>query len=79
MSPLKLDQMFIRDITTDRSDAAIVTAVISLAHSLDIKVVAEGIETREQRDFLAEKGCDILQGYFFSRPKPIDELEFASV
>ncbi len=75
---LKLDQMFVRDVTTDRSDAAIVTAVISLAHSLDLKVVAEGVETEEQRNFLIEKGCDILQGYLFSRPKQIAELNLGA-
>jgi diguanylate cyclase (GGDEF)-like protein/PAS domain S-box-containing protein len=65
---LKIDQSFIRDITTDPSDAAIVKAIISMAHSLGIKTVAEGVETREQMAFLLAHGCDMMQGYYFSRP-----------
>ena len=57
-----------RDITTDSDDATITRAVISMAHSLGLKVTAEGVETEEQLAFLAEYGCDEIQGYFFSRP-----------
>ncbi len=65
---LKLDRTFVRDIETDRNDAEISMATISLAHNLGLKVVAEGVETEGQYCFLAEHHCDYLQGYLFSRP-----------
>jgi diguanylate cyclase (GGDEF)-like protein/PAS domain S-box-containing protein len=67
---LKIDKSFIDDVTTSAADAAIALSVISLGHNLGMKVVAEGVETRAQRDFLREHGCDEMQGYFFSRPLP---------
>ncbi len=65
---LKIDQSFVRDITTDQSDAAIARTVILLGHSLDMRVVAEGVETAEQLSMLRSCNCDQVQGYYFSRP-----------
>ena len=65
---LKIDQSFVSDLTNDADAAAIVVAIISLAHSLRLKVVAEGVETIEQLWFLRANGCDQMQGYYFSRP-----------
>ena len=72
---LKLDQSFVREITTDASDAAIATAVIAMAHSLDLRVIGEGVETEEQFAFLKKQKCDYIQGYLFSPPQPAEALE----
>lgn len=72
---LKVDQSFVRDIEIDSSDAAIVRSIISLGHRLDLRVIAEGVETLAELDFLRMRGCDEIQGYYFSRPLPADEFE----
>jgi EAL domain-containing protein (putative c-di-GMP-specific phosphodiesterase class I) len=71
---LKIDQSFTRDITTDSDDAAIVAAIIGMAKSLKLRVVAEGVETREQLEFLSSHDCTEIQGYYFCKPIPADEF-----
>lgn len=72
---LKLDRAFVKDIETDPNDAAICQACVSLAHSLKLTVVAEGVETERQRDFLLGLGCDTMQGFLYSRPLPKADME----
>jgi EAL domain-containing protein (putative c-di-GMP-specific phosphodiesterase class I) len=69
---IKIDRSFIKDIPGDRADEAITEAIIAMGRSLNIKVVAEGVETAEQLHFLRVHGCDEIQGYFFSRPIPAE-------
>lgn len=71
---LKIDQSFVRDIGIDASDVAIIRSIISLGHRLDMKVIAEGVETLDQLDFLRLRGCDEIQGFFFSRPLPAEDF-----
>ncbi|WP_051560246.1 putative bifunctional diguanylate cyclase/phosphodiesterase [Marinobacterium jannaschii] len=74
ISTLKIDRSFITNVTSNSSDAEIVRAIINLAHSLDKKVIAEGVENREQLNFLRRHQCDQVQGYYFSPPIPLDEF-----
>ncbi|MCB1978083.1 MAG: EAL domain-containing protein [Burkholderiaceae bacterium] len=80
LDQLKIDQGFVNHILTDPNDAAIARMVVALSESLGLEVIAEGVESAEQRDFLAHHGCRAYQGYLFSRPLPIDAFEaFSSV
>jgi diguanylate cyclase (GGDEF)-like protein len=72
---LKVDQSFVRHLITDENDAAITRAVITLGHSLGLKVLAEGVETAEQLAHLRAEGCNTYQGYYYSRPLPAEEFE----
>jgi len=72
---LKIDQAFVRDLPDDEEDVGITQAVIALAKSLNLKVIAEGVETKEQKDFLVKSGCINIQGYLYSKPIPADKFE----
>lgn len=72
---LKIDRSFVRDIVTDKNDRTIVAAIIAMAHSLEIDVIAEGIETEEQLSFLIAQKCNHYQGYYFSKPVPVSDIE----
>lgn len=75
LDQLKIDQSFVRDLTFDMSDKAIVNTVIAMAHSLNLNVIAEGVETDEQQQILLSMDCTNFQGYLFSKPLPIDKFE----
>jgi EAL domain-containing protein (putative c-di-GMP-specific phosphodiesterase class I) len=72
---LKIDQAFVRDLPHGDEDSAITKAVIALAKSLNLKIIAEGVETKEQKDFIIDNGCDNIQGYFYYQPVPAEDLE----
>jgi len=74
LDTLKIDRAFVRDCTVDPNDAAIVRAIIAMARSLEVQVVAEGVETQAQLRFLGEQGCNAYQGYYFSPPVPQEQL-----
>ena len=71
---LKIDASFIRNLANDAGDQAIVSSTITLAHDLGLTVIAEGVENEQQLAWLQNKGCDEIQGYYFSRPLPADEF-----
>ena len=75
ISILKVDRSFVKDLPTDSDAAAITRAIIAMANTLKLQVIAEGVETEDQAEYLAESGCTIVQGFLFSRPLPADGLE----
>ena len=75
LNQLKIDQTFVRDILTDLDSAIIVETIIAMANKLNIEVIAEGVETEAQREFLENNGCFYYQGHLFSKPVPIKQFE----
>ena len=75
LNQIKIDRSFVRDIATDSSDIAVIRATIAMARSLGLNIIAEGVETKEQRQVLLENGCTHFQGYLFGRPAPIEQFE----
>lgn len=75
LDQLKIDQSFVRDIDVDGRDQAVVRTIIAMAQSLELEVIAEGVETEEQKQRLLSKGCTHFQGYLFGKPMPIYEFE----
>jgi len=75
ISTLKIDKSFIDNITTSIKEKAVIDNIIQMAHSMDLKVVAEGVETKDQLSILKAKNCDFIQGYYYSKPLPVNEIE----
>ena len=76
VSALKIDRLFIKDLVSNEQDQFIVKSTIDLANKLGIRIVAEGVETKEQVDLLLELGCDLIQGFYYGRPLPADQISF---
>jgi len=74
LDEIKIDRSFVRDITTDPNDASLVETIITMAEHLGLEVIAEGVETEEQLNFLQKHGCRLFQGYYFSRPQPVEKF-----
>jgi EAL domain-containing protein (putative c-di-GMP-specific phosphodiesterase class I) len=74
VSELKIDRGFVRDLPQDTEDSAIVGAIVALGRTLNLEIVAEGVETNEQREFLTRLGCNVLQGFLLGRPMPADHF-----
>jgi len=75
LDQLKIDRSFVRDIVTDPNDAVMVQTIIDMAHNFRLNVIAEGVESEAQLDFLKRHGCMAYQGYLFSKPVPVEEFE----
>jgi len=75
INKLKIDQAFVKGLPHDEEDVAIAKAVIALAKSLNLKIIAEGVETKEQKEFIVEHGCENIQGYLYSKPLPVSEMQ----
>ncbi|MCC8998638.1 MAG: EAL domain-containing protein [Candidatus Contendobacter sp.] len=74
LTALKIDQSFVRDLVSDHDDRTLAATIVALGHGLGLQVVAEGVETSEQRRILLDQGCDLAQGYFFGRPAPAEDF-----
>ncbi|MCW8999760.1 MAG: EAL domain-containing protein, partial [Kangiellaceae bacterium] len=74
INKIKIDRSFVADIEVDEDSRSIAKAIINLGHSLNLEVLAEGVETQSQQDWLAGQGCDLMQGYFRARPMPFSEF-----
>jgi EAL domain-containing protein (putative c-di-GMP-specific phosphodiesterase class I) len=74
LDQLKIDQSFIRDVLTDQNDAAIARTIVALAHSMGLTVIAEGVETEAQREFLASHNCQAFQGFLFGEAVPPEQI-----
>jgi len=75
ISKLKIDRSFVKDIPDDANDMIVAQTIITMGHSLGLKVVAEGVEIKDQKDFFIEKGSDFLQGFLLSKPLPSQKME----
>ena len=75
INALKIDRSFVTDVATNPADAGIVRAVVEMAHGMKLNVIAEGVETKDQFSYLQQYGCDEMQGYWFSKPLPVEAVD----